>query len=262
MRVVFMGSKEDGYGCLQHLLQQGHEVAAVVTVPELPPEKRWFRSLVPLAEAQQIPIFIPPSAKDPEFIKKIVALRPDVVFSVNFDKIIPPEILRAAKWSINFHGGRLPEYSGCLSGAWAILNGERETAVTAHLMEAEADTGDVIGVQRVPIAPEDTGRSLYEKTMQAAQKLFKELLPHLTAGTLQRKPQNLAGRRYYSRKLPWNGRIDWQKSAEEIHNFVRALHFPPYPPAQTSYQGKEREVWKSIPFSSSSASVPREQSWR
>lgn len=253
MRVVLMGSKEDGYGCLQHLLHQGHEVAAVVTVPDLPPEKRWFRSLVPLAEEKSIPLYIPVSAKDPEFIRAIVSLQPDIVFSVNFDKIIPPEILRAAKYSINFHGGRLPEYSGCLSGIWAMIKGEQENAVTAHLMEAEADTGDIVGVKKVSITPEDTGRILYEKTMRAAVELFGELLPQIAAGTLQRQKQDLTGRKYYSRKLPWGGMIDWQKSAEEIHRFIRAMNFPPYPPAKTSYQGKDISIWASVPLSQDSS---------
>ena len=158
-----MGSKNEGYECLQYLLEQGHEVLAVVTVPDPPKHLCWYKLVRELAVERKLPIFIPQKMKDPQFREAMLHLRPKAIFSVNFDKIIPKEILDLAQYNINFHGGILPQYKGCLSGAWSIINNEKETAVTAHIMEPTIDTGEIVGEKRVTITAEDTGRILYDK---------------------------------------------------------------------------------------------------
>ncbi len=239
MKVIFFGSKDDGYYCLQHLLEQGHHILAVVTVPDPPKENQWYYLVRELARQKELPLFIPAKMKDKEFLNSILELRPDVTFSVNFDKIIPEQILRLAKYNINFHGGILPQYSGCVSGAWSIINGETETASTAHLMEPSIDTGDIIKEKRIAITGQDTGRTLYDKTTRATIELFKEILELIEQNQVKPIPQELEKRKYYGRELPFAGIIDWNNTAIKVYNIVRALNFPPFKPAKTYFGGNE-----------------------
>ncbi len=236
MRIIYFGSRDAGYYGLKYLLEKNSNIIAVVTTEDSP--KAWFHSVKQLAETYHLPIFTPKKVKDPEFIKILTDYRADVIFSMYYDKIIPLEILRSAVYNMNFHGGLLPKYRGCVSSAWAIINNEPETAVTAHIMDPEIDTGDIIQEKRVKIEWEDTCKTLYNKVSVAAVELLKEILPQIERGELTTRPQERGGN-YYSRDLPYQGVINWNKSSLEIYNFIRAMNFPPFNPAKTFFRGEE-----------------------
>ena len=245
MKVILMGSKNEGYECLQYLLRQGHEVLAVVTQDDPPERFRWYKLVRELAAEKGLPLFIPHKMKDPLFREAMLKLQPKAIFSVNFDKIIPKEILDSAKYNLNFHGGILPKYKGCLSGAWSIINGESETAVTAHIMEPSIDTGEIVGEKRVAILPEDTGLILYDKVSAATVELFKEVLPLLEKDQLKTRPQPKGESNYCRRDLPFKGMIDWSWPGKKIHHFIRAMNFPPFLPAKTNYKGGDLHIWET-----------------
>jgi len=166
------------------------------------------------------------------------------MFSVYYDKKIAPEVLRLSKININFHAGRLPEYRGCFSSVWSIINDEKKTASTAHIMEESVDTGDIVGVKEVEIKPDDTGKELYFRVTEATTQLFKEIHESLKKGKLKREPQPKGGH-YYPRALPFDGIINWSESATFIHNFIRAIYFPPYLPAKTYFRGEGIYIYES-----------------
>jgi N,N'-diacetyllegionaminate synthase len=232
MKIILMASRNAGYETLQYLVNTKHQILAVVTTKD--PENSWYKSVEQLALRHKLLTLTPIKTKDQEFIKKIVQMKADVIFSMYYDKIIPKEILNSARYNINFHGGILPRYRGCVSSAWAIINNEPETAITAHFMKAGIDTGDIIDQKKIVINMEDTGRDVYEKVSHKAVELFQEVLENLENNNLSSYPQR-GQETYYGRSLPYNGIINWNWSATKVYNFIRATNFPPFKPAKTFY---------------------------
>lgn len=230
MRILFCGARTAGYKCLKYLLDKKEEIAGVLTLDDTK-EERWAESVLELANSKGLKTFVQEDTKDHVFIESIKALNPEALFSIYYDKIIPAEILKACKWSINIHGGKLPEYRGSFSNIWAIINGEKKTACTAHIMEEKLDSGDILGMKEVSISDEETGKSLYFKISDAVVELFKETYMKLKNGKLERNPQPKEGR-YYKRQLPNDGMIDWSWPPKKVHDFIRALNFPPFMPAR------------------------------
>ena len=243
MRILFCGARTAGYDCLKYLLENKETIAGVLTVDDTKEEK-WAKSVLELANSKELKTLVPSNTRDPALIESIKKLEPDTLLSVYYDKIIPPEILNLCKWRINFHGGKLPEYRGSFSNIWAIINEEKKTAATAHIMQEKVDSGDIVGVREADISDEDTGKSLYFKISDAATELFKEVYTKLKKGALEPTPQPKEGRRY-PRQLPYKGLIDWGWPQNRIHNFIRALNFPPFTPARTVIGGKEAYVYCS-----------------
>ena len=247
MRVLLMGSRNAGYYCLKYLIDEGEAVVGVVVPPEETKEDTWYKSVKRLALRNKLSVYSPKRLNDKEFTEIIRNLRPDVIFSCYYTKIIPKEILDIPTYGrINFHGALLPRYRGCFSGAWSIINDEKVTGVTMHYMEPATDTGDIIAVKKVEITNEDTARTLYEKVSDATISLFKEKWPLLKErGRLPVSPQNHEDARYYGRAVPFNRQINWNKTSREICNFIRALNFPPFPAAVTHHRGRELMIWEA-----------------
>jgi len=147
--------------------------------------------------------------------------------------MLPPEVLALArKGAFNMHGSLLPKYRGRAPVNWAILKGESETGATLHEMVTKPDAGRIVDQERVPIGPDETAAEVFAKVSDAAETVLKRSLPYLLAGTASLKKQDLSKGSYFGGRRPEDGRIDWSKSALEIHNLVRAVA-PPYPGAFT-----------------------------
>jgi methionyl-tRNA formyltransferase len=130
------------------------------------------------------------------------------------------------------HGSLLPKYRGRAPVNWAILKGESETGATLHEMVARPDAGRVVDQERVPIGPDDLAVEVFRKVTDAAEIVLKRSIHGLLAGTARLREQDLSKGSYFGARRPEDGRIDWSKSALEIHNLVRAVA-PPYPGAFT-----------------------------
>ena len=145
--------------------------------------------------------------------------------------MLPMSVLRRARLgAFNMHGSLLPKFRGRAPLNWAIVKGERETGVTLHEMTEKPDAGRIVDQQAVPIGPDDTAVEVFHRMTDAAEAVLKRSLPALVAGTVQYKPNELSRGSYYGRRRPEDGRIDWTKSAQEIHDLVRAVA-PPFPGA-------------------------------
>ncbi len=130
------------------------------------------------------------------------------------------------------HGSLLPKYRGRAPVNWAVLHGETETGATLHEMVGKPDAGRIVDQQRVPIGPDDLAVDVFRKVTDAAEKITKRSIEKILSGTAVLKPQDLSKGSYFGGRKPEDGRIDWSKSAAEIHNLVRAVA-PPYPGAFT-----------------------------
>jgi methionyl-tRNA formyltransferase len=220
-----------GVRCLSVLLDQGVQVALVVTHTDNPNETIWFDSVEEFARARALPVITPADANDPALIEQVRALRPDFLFSFYYRNMLGPELLALpARGAYNMHGSLLPKYRGRVPVNWAVIMGERETGATLHQMVAKPDAGGIVDQQAVPIGPEDTAAEVFAKVTAAAEQVLARALPGLIAGTARITPQDLGLGSYHGGRKPEDGRIDWAKSAREVHNLVRGVA-PPYPGA-------------------------------
>ncbi|HEX7218791.1 MAG TPA: formyltransferase [Burkholderiales bacterium] len=230
-QAVVFAYHDVGVRCLRVLLDAGVRVPLVVTHRDDPGERVFFESVARLARSRGLPVLEDPEA--PQIDSQLKKISPDFIFSFYYRRMLPPEVLAAAKrGAFNMHGSLLPKYRGRAPVNWAVLNGERETGATLHEMVAKPDAGRIVDQQAVPIGPDETAGEVMAKVSAAAETIMKRSIPALLAGTARLRPNDLAAGSYYGARRPEDGRIDWSKSAQEIHNLVRAVA-PPYPGAFT-----------------------------
>jgi len=229
VQAVVFGYHDVGVRCLRVLLDAGVAVPLVVTHRDDPNEHVWFGSVAQLAQSRGIETLV--SEDMHPLRERISVISPEFIFSFYYRRVLPPELLSLAKkGAFNMHGSLLPKYRGRAPVNWAVLKGEKETGATLHEMVAKPDAGRIVDQERVPIGPDDTAAEVFGKVSDAAETVLKRSLPHLLAGTVRLKEQDLSKGSYFGARQPADGRIDWSKSALEIHNLVRAVA-PPYPGA-------------------------------
>lgn len=226
-----------GVRCLSVLLAQGVQIVLVVTHDDKPGENIWFDSVEALARKHALRVIKPEDPNAAAVVAEIRALQPDFLFSFYYRNMLGPELLALPRrGAYNMHGSLLPKYRGRVPVNWAVIKGERETGATLHEMVVKPDAGGIVEQQAVPIGPEDTAAEVFAKVTEAAEQVLARALPGLIAGTARIRPQDLAQGGYYGGRKPEDGRIDWTKSAAEVHNLVRGVA-PPYPGAFTRIGG-------------------------
>lgn len=235
-----------GVRCLSTLLAHGVEVPLVVTHRDNPKENIWFDSVAELAALHGVPMIAPDNPNMPEVIEQIRALQPDFFFSFYYREMLKRELLEIPKrGALNMHGSLLPKYRGRVPVNWAIIHGETETGATLHYMTEKPDNGDIVEQQTVPILPNDTALQVFQKVTVAAEIALNNCLPDLLAGRAQAVKQDLSKGAYFGGRRAEDGIIDWSKSAQEIHNLVRAVA-PPYPGATTRLMGKPMRILQTL----------------
>jgi methionyl-tRNA formyltransferase len=231
-----------GVNCLKALLHADIKIDLVVTHQDDPNENAWFGSVAKLCEDYKIPYVTPNANQLMDLVPQIQKLAPDYLFSFYYRHMIPAKLLACAKIAaLNMHGSLLPKYRGRAPVNWAILHGETETGATLHIMEVKPDAGDIIGQSAVSIEPNETATEVFGKVSQAAVTVMSQVLPELVQGQMFRKPNLLAQGSYFGGRKPADGEIQWQQTAKQVHDLVRAVA-PPYPGAFTDWQGERMTV--------------------
>lgn len=234
-----------GARCLSVLLAHGVDVRLVVTHRDDPDETIWFDSVADVAALHAVPTVTPDAAALPALAERLRGLNPDFLFSFYYRHMLPAAILDvAARGALNMHGSLLPKYRGRAPVNWAVLNGEAETGASLHYMTAKPDAGALVDQQAVPILPNDTAKTVFDKVSCAAETTLNRALPGLLDGSAAARPLDLARGSYFGRRRPEDGRIDWSRSASEVHNLVRAVA-PPYPGAFTTLAGTPLRLLRS-----------------
>ena len=244
MKVIFMGTPDFAVPTLEAIVKAGHEVVLAVTQPDKPKGRGKAVQFSPVKEKAleyDIPVYQPKRIREPECVKALQGYEADVIVVVAFGQILPKEILDMPPFGcINVHASLLPKYRGAAPIQWVILDGEKETGVTTMHMDVGLDTGDMILKTVVSIEKKETGGSLHDKLSQAGADLLLETLKQLEAGTAPRERQ--AGETCYAKMLEKSlGKINWEKSAEEIERLIRGLN--PWPSAYTFLDGKALKLW-------------------
>ena len=233
MRVVFMGTPDIAATCLKGILQAGVNVVGVYTQPDRPKNRGMKLAFSPVKEvaiAHEIPVFQPENFREEETVQQLAELKPDVVAVVAYGRILPQRVLDIpAKGCINIHASVLPKYRGSAPYQWAVLNGETETGVTAMYLCREMDAGDIIDISKTPIEPEETAGELLDRLAELGAALLTKTLADIENGSVTRTPQDGALATYAPMLDKTMCSIDWNKTAQQVHDHIRGLH--PWPVA-------------------------------
>jgi methionyl-tRNA formyltransferase len=246
LRIVFMGTPEFAVPCLEALVKAGKQVVGVVTAEDKPQgrgQKAGISAVKECALKHGLRILQPPKLKAPEFIEELKSLQADLQIVVAFRML--PEVV----WSMprlgtfNLHASLLPKYRGAAPINWAIMNGERETGVTTFFLQHEIDTGNIIFQEKEPILESDDVGSLYERLMHKGARLVLKTVDAIESGAVPSHPQVWDASAPHALKIfKETCEIRWDKTAEEIRNFVRGLS--PYPTAWAVFNGKPYKIFK------------------
>lgn len=246
LRIVFMGTPEFAVPCLEALLSAGKQVVGVVTAEDKPQgrgQKAGISAIKACAQKHGLKILQPAKLKAPEFIEELKSLQADLQIVVAFRML--PEVV----WSMpglgtfNLHASLLPKYRGAAPINWAIINGETETGVTTFFLQHEIDTGSIIFQETEPILNTDDAGSLYDRLMHKGAKLVLKTVEAIERNIAPRVPQLWDGSAPHAPKIfKETCKIDWNRSGEQIRNFVRGLS--PYPAAWTELNGKSFKIYE------------------
>ncbi len=242
-RAVVFGYGDLGVRCLAALLQAGVEVPLVVTHRDDPAETLWYASVFDFSRHHGLRVVLDPEAAE---VQRLVEnIKPDLIFSFYYRNMLPVSVLRTAKkGAFNMHGSLLPKYRGRAPLNWAILHGEAETGVTLHEMVEKPDAGGIVDQQAVPIGPDETAVEVFRKMTDAAETVLRRSIKDLLSGKAKLRANDLSKGSYFGRRRPEDGRIDWTKSAREIHNLVRAVA-PPFPGAFCDFEGRTLKIHRT-----------------
>lgn len=242
MRIVFMGTPDFAVPSLEKLIEEKFDVAAVFTQPDKPVGRKGVLTAPPVkttALRHNIEVFQPQSLKDDSVYDLILSLKPELIAVVAYGKILPKRILEIPpKGCINVHGSLLPKYRGAAPIQRSILNGEETTGVTTMYMGEGLDTGDILLKEETLIGENETAQELFERLSVMGARLLVDTIDNLDTITVQKQDDSLAT---YAHMIDRSlCPIDWNKSAREIHNKVRALSG--WPVAQTTFNGKRLKI--------------------
>lgn len=247
MKCIFMGTPDFAAVCLNKLAESRHDVLAVFSQPDKPVGRK--QQILPTAVKQcalqhGLPVYQPGTLKDSDVLAQINQLQADIIIVVAYGKILPPAILKAAKYGcINVHASLLPKYRGAAPIQWAVLNGDSTTGISIMQMDEGLDTGDVLYVQEAEIGANETSAQLFDRlALIGADALLKTLdLIEDGHAIAQKQP---AGDGFYARRITKDmADIDWTKPAQQIHNQIRGLQT--WPCAQTTLRGKVLKLHSS-----------------
>ena len=248
MRIVFMGTPDFSVGTLEAIIQAGHQVVGVFTQPDKPKGRGKALQMTPVKEAalaHGLPVYQPVKIREPENIEILKELNPDVIVVVAFGQIIPQQILDLPKFGcINVHASLLPKYRGAAPIQWAVIDGEETSGVTIMQMDAGLDTGDMLLKGEIPLDPQETGGSLFERLSSLGARLLVEALPQIEAGTISREKQPQESPTPYAAQISKSqGEICWSDPAVKIERLIRGLN--PWPSAYTHLAGKNLKLWRA-----------------
>ncbi|MBQ0048874.1 MAG: methionyl-tRNA formyltransferase [Bacteroidales bacterium] len=248
MRIIYMGTPEFAVEPLRTLLDNGEEVVAVVTNPDKPigrhQDTLQASPVKQFALERGIPVLQPERLKDENFLAELRSYEADLQVVVAF-RMLPEAVWDMPRMgTFNLHTALLPDYRGAAPMNWAIINGETETGVTTFFLDHDIDTGRIIMQERTPIAPDDNVGDIHDRLMTIGAALVLKTVRAIADGTAQSIPQdqflrdaegepvNPATLHHAPKIFKETCRIDWTKTAQEVHNFVRGLS--PYPGAWTT----------------------------
>jgi len=232
-RVGFLGRGSLGYQVLSELLRDPNvQVPVIFTCVHSPEVGESEASFERTAAENDIPFYSTNNINKQEWIDILRDGKLDLAVAMLWVNTVSAPVIETAKAGfLNLHGGKLPKYRGNACGTWAILNGESEIGVTVHLMEpGRLDSGPMLLQELIPVTPDALVSELTDEVNRRGARMVIDAVRLLRMGHARPLEQDEdQALRCYPR-LPRDGEIDWNKSANSIWTLIRAAGRP-YPGA-------------------------------
>ncbi len=237
---MFMGTPEFAAIALRELCEKGYNVAGVVSQPD----KKKGRGMIleptdvkKVALEYNLPVFQPERIKEGELMPFLDEIAPDIIIVVAYGKILPEYVLNYPKFGcVNAHASILPEYRGAAPIQRVILDGKKETGVSAMYMEKGLDTGNVIMVEKIAIEDNDTAETLHDKLAGVGSRVLINTIERFEQGDFSSVKQDDEKATYAPMLTKGEGEIDWSKTSNEVYNLIRGMDS--WPMAYTYCKGK------------------------
>lgn len=246
LRIALMGSPDFGVPSFEAILNAGYAVPVIVTVPDKQKGrglKVQHSDVKKFALEKNIPLLQPESLKDETFINRLKEYKPDLFVIIAF-RILPAEVFGIPKYgSINLHASLLPKYRGAAPINWAIINGEKESGLTTFFLNEKVDTGNIILQKKVSIGADETFGEVYYRMSAEGPALVLKTIELILSGSYNLTAQDNLEWSKAPKLFREKCRIDWDQTAESIHNFVRGLS--PAPCAYTVFGGKTMKIYRT-----------------
>ena len=240
LRIIYMGTPEFAVLPLQKLVENGYNIVAVITMSDKPSgrgHKMQQSAVKQYALSVGLPVLQPEKLKNPEFLEQLRSYNADLQIVVAF-RMLPEVVWAMPKYgTFNLHASLLPQYRGAAPINWAIINGEKETGLTTFFLQQEIDTGDIIMQHKITIEPTDNAGTLHDKLMIEGAEMVIATTDMVINQNITAIPQNqIATEQLHTAPKIFKEtcQINYDQTAEQIHNFVRGLS--PYPAAWTEFQ--------------------------
>ena len=245
MRILFMGTPDFAVSCLE-ILDKKHEIIGVFTKVDKINKRGKKIEYLPVKQYaidKNIPIYQPNSLKDEETKNIIKELNPDLIVVVAYGKIIPKDIIDMPKFGIiNVHSSLLPRFRGAAPINAALMAGDEKSGVTIMYVAEGLDTGNIILAKETPITEEDNFETLHDRLKFLGAEALDEAVNLIEKGENESIPQDDSLATFVKPFKKEDLKIDWNKSKEEIFNFVRGIS--PVPCAWTMDEDKLLKVYE------------------
>lgn len=241
-----MGTPDFAVPALKALVESSHSVIAVVTGEDKERGRGRKLTYTPVKEfalENKIPVLQPKKLKDENFISRLKELNADLYVIVAF-RILPVEVFTIpSKGAFNLHGSILPKYRGAAPIQWALINGDKETGVTTFMLEQKVDTGNIILQEKLEIENRDDFGTLHDKLSLLGAEVVSKTVSLIDKGGIKLLKQDDSLSSPAPKITKELTEINWNKSADNIHNLIRGLS--PYPGAYFKFSDKVIKVYKS-----------------
>jgi methionyl-tRNA formyltransferase len=255
MRVLFWGTPSFAVPTLRAIAEEGHEVVSAITQPDRPAGRGLElrgSSVKAVALAEGIPVLEPQKPRGDEFIAQIRALEPEVSVVVAYGHILKREVLDVPSLgSINVHASLLPELRGAAPIPWAIARGHTTTGVTVMRMVEAMDAGPILLQEEEPIIEKETATELASRLAEVGAEALVAALALLSLGQLVAREQDESRVTYAPKLSRDDARVDWNKSAHEVSNLLRAMDEAPG--GWSSLHGEPVKLFRPEPVGDSGA---------
>ena len=248
MRIIFLGTPDFAVPSLQILVENGYDIAAVITAPDKAAgrgQKMQMSAVKQYAVSKNLLVLQPEKLKDVTFIEQVKALHADLQIVVAF-RMMPEVLWSMPKYgTFNLHGSLLPQYRGAAPIQRAVMNGERKTGVTTFFLKHEIDTGNIIFREEILVGDQETSGELHDRMMHIGASLVLKTVKAIESKAIELKEQDsfiLSGEELHHAPKIFRDdcRLDFSKSSLELFNQVRGLS--PYPGAFFEMQLPSGEI--------------------
>lgn len=257
MKIVFFGTPDFATASLKALVDAKHEISLVVTQPDRRAgrgQKMSQSSVKRFALAQGLPLEQPMKMRDEAFHEKLRSIGAQVFVVAAYGRLLPTAILSISETILNVHASLLPRWRGAAPIARSILTGDSTTGISIMRIVEELDAGDVLLREEIPIGENETAGGLTDRLATLGGEALLGSLKKVEEGSAKFTPQDSSKVTFAPQVKSEEGKIDWSRSAQEIHNQVRA--FNPWPGTVTSDGKQHLKIFQTRVTKESSSETP------